>query len=345
MRHCGFLPALILSIGLCACSDDPELPSAEPLWADPALVQQLYGANPGPLAIASATDLQLTGTGEQRTLAFNLYYPTTGQDYPLLLFSHGNWSNKNSYDLIIRHWVSHGYAVVAPDHLDCCSAVKGIFNSLRYGQVGLIDARVDDLRRLLEAIPAIEQLHPAFAGVSDPSRVAITGHSFGAFSAQQFGGATVFNPDTGQYQSYRDERVLAVVALSPPGPMFDTITADSWLQLSTPTLVTTGTWDIQPRFWPDWRQHLMSFDTARPADKYALVTQGADHYLGNLICRLEREVAPQHDALRMMQIATTAFLDAYLKGKERAKAFIAGDELARATGAFSVLSRRRGAAP
>lgn len=332
-----YLLAVVLCLTLVACGDDSPLPPAQPLAADESTIAQLYGAQPGTLEVANIGNLALPANSEQRELLFNLYYPTVGDNYPLLLFSHGNWSDKDSYDHIIEHWVSHGYVVIAPNHLDCCSAVQGIFNSLRHGQLGLIDARVADLQRLLAQLPAIEQLHPGFAGKADRSRLAVTGHSFGAFTAQQLGGAAALDPDSGTYPSHRNPNVRAVVALSPPGPMFDTITADSWLKLSAPTLVVTGTWDIQPRFWPDWRMHLMSWETALPGDKYALVTQGADHYLGNLICRPQREAPPQEDALRMMQIGTTAFLDAYLKGNIEATAFIAGDSLEKETGGFSKL--------
>ena len=85
----------------------------------------------------------------------------------------------------------------------------------------------------------------------------------------------------------------------------------------------------------------MSWETARPGDKYALVVQGADHYLGNLICRTGRDATPQDDALRMVQIASTAFLDARLKGSEAAAAWLASSEsLGQVTGGFAVLSRR-----
>jgi len=332
-----YLLAVVLSLTLVACGDDIALPPAQPLAADESSIARLHGAQPGPLEVASIGNLALPASAGQRELLFNLYYPALGDSYPLLLFSHGNWSDKDSYGHIIEHWVSHGYAVIAPNHLDCCSAVQGIYNSLRHGQLGLIEARVADLQRLLAQLPAIEQLHPGFAGKADHSRLAVTGHSFGAFSAQQLGGAAALDPDSGEYTSHRNPQVRAVVALSPPGPMFDTITADSWLQLSTPTLVATGTWDIQPSFWPDWRMHLMSWETSLPGDKYALVTQGADHFLGNLICRPGRDAQPQEDALRMIQIATTSFLDAYLKGNIEATAFIASDSLEKETGGFSKL--------
>jgi predicted dienelactone hydrolase len=321
-----FLLIVLLALPL-GCSEDIPLPPAAPLAVDESVVDSLYGAQAGPHQMISVPGLMLPANENERDISFNLYFPVEGEGYPLLLFSHGNWSDKGSYDRIIEHWVSHGYAVIAPDHLDCCGAPRGIFNSLRYGQLGLIEGRVDDLSRLLRELSAIEALAPTFRDKADPTTLAITGHSFGAFSAQQFGGAAAFDPDQEKYLFNRDPRVQAIVAMSPPGPMFDTITADSWQQLQTPTLVTTGTWDIQPSFWPDWRMHLMSWESALPGNKYALVTQGADHFLGNLICRTQREATPQTDALRMLQSASTAFLDAYLKNNAAAQAYIDGDDL------------------
>lgn len=332
--------AVLATLLLAACADEVPLPPAAPLAAPAEVIETLYGALPGPHAVNSARDIVLPGQDQQRDLSLNLYYPGTGNNFPLLLFSHGNWSDKDSYDVLLEHWASHGYAVIATDHLDCCSAVKGIFNSLRYGELGLIEARVEDLRRLVAELPSVEALHPPFKGKADPLQLAMTGHSFGAFTAQQFGGAAALDPDTGSYRSHFNPGVAAVVALSPPGPMFDAITADSWHELRTPTLVSTGTWDIQPGFWPDWKQHLMSWETGRPGDKYALVTEGADHYLGNLICRTQREAEPQEDALTMVRVATTAFLDAYLKGDQRARDFLDDNPLGRATGGFSSLQVR-----
>ena len=330
------LAALLLG----ACADEVPLPPAAPLASPPEVIEALHGALPGPYGVSAARDLVLPGQDQHRDINLNLYYPASGGNFPLLLFSHGNWSNKDSYDVLLEHWASHGYAIIAPDHLDCCSAVKGIFNSLRYGELGLIEARVGDLRRLVAELPAVEALHPPFRGKGEPLRLAMTGHSFGAFTAQQFGGAAARDPDSGSYRSHFNAGVAAIVALSPPGPMFDAITADSWKGLSAPTLVSTGTWDIQPGFWPDWKQHLMSWETARPGDKYALVTEGADHYLGNLICRTQREAEPQTDALTMVRVATTAFLDAYLKGDQGARDFLAENRLGEVTRGFSRLEAR-----
>ncbi|MEH6592184.1 MAG: alpha/beta fold hydrolase [Halioglobus sp.] len=332
------LTSLCLLGLMVGCGGDVPLPPAAPLATPMATIEALPGAVPGIYDVVVAQNLTLAEDNDHRAIALNLYYPAQGQNFPLLIFSHGNWSNKDSYDNIIKHWVSHGYAVIAPDHLDCCSMAQGIFNSLRYGQLALITERVDDINRLLDNLDGLEQLHPAFADKADVSRLGITGHSFGAFSAQQFGGAGTFDPDTEEFLYFPDPAVKAIVAISPPGPMFDTITAGSWQRLSTPNLVATGTWDIQPSFWPDWRMHLMSYDSAPASDKYALVTQGADHFLGGLICRLELEETPQDDALTMLRVASTNFLNAYLKGDTAALAFINSATLTEVTAGFSVLT-------
>lgn len=328
---------------LAACGgEEVVLPPAEPLSASKEELQQLYKIEPGPYEVVKIGDASLAAT--HRDLELSIYYPkledTNKQQFPFLLFSHGNWSNKDSYDRVINHWVSHGYIVVSPNHLDCCSMAKGIINSLRYGQVGLIEGRIEDFSFILDNLSAIEALAPAIKDRINTDLIAATGHSFGAYTAQQFGGASTFDPDQEKYRFFRDERIKAIVAISPPGEMFDTITDQSWVEMDKPMMLTTGTWDSNAAFWPDWRAHKLSFDTAKPGQNYALVTQGADHYLGNLICTLDREVAPQHDALKMVQISTTAFLDAFIKGDNDAASFIGGDQLATITKGFSVIERR-----
>ena len=199
---------------------------------------------------------------------------------------------------------------------------------------------MDDLNLLIDSVTGLESRFPQFRGKADLSNIAATGHSFGAFSAQQLGGASPLDPDSGQYNYQQDKRIRAVVALNPPGPMFDTITAESWRGLKAPTLATTGTWDVQKGFWEDWRKHLMSFENSPADNKYALVIEGADHYLGNLICRTQRDHPPQEDALRILQIVTTAFLDAQLKGDREASRTLEAGQLETRTNGFARILQR-----
>lgn len=325
--------------GLSGCSGDKvTLPEVTPLNASPEALASLYKAETGSLTVVAQTNVHLSL--DDRELDLSIFYPDAEGPFPILLFSHGNWSTKDKYNPVIEHWVSHGYVVLAPNHLDCCGMVNGIWNSIRYGQIGLIEERIRDFSSLLDHLPQIEDSVDGLAGKMDASRIAATGHSFGAFTAQQFGGAGTFNPDTEEYVYFTDKRIKAMVAISPPGPMFDVINEGSWINLQGPMMLTTGTWDANVQFWPDWRAHKLSFDTAQPGQNYALITQGADHYLGNLICRPEREQPPQYDALKMLNSATTAFLDAYVKNNSEALAFIDSDILQQETNNFSRLQQR-----
>jgi predicted dienelactone hydrolase len=334
---------LLLAVLLAGCAEDVPKPAVTPLAATDAQLGQLYKWGPGPWEMGSAKDLEIEHPQRDGALSFNVFYPQTesAEPLPVLLFSHGNWSNNAKYDNLIRHWVSHGYVVLAPLHMDGSGGyVNGTINLIRYGNSGLIQARVDDLSALLDAFAEIETLVPALAGRLDAGRIAATGHSFGAFNAQQLGGARAFDTDTETWMDVRDERIRAVVAVSPPGPMFDEIGKGSWDDQVAPTLMTTGTWDANAMFWPDWRMHLLSYETAPAGDQYALVVQGADHYLGNLICRPELEEPPQYDALAMVNTASVAFLDAYLKADPEARAFLRSSAMAGISGEFATLEWR-----
>lgn len=333
---------LLLAILLAGCGEEVSKPPVTPLAASDAELQQFYKWGPGPYAPRVERGLEIPHPRGRAQLAFDVRFPQgDGGPWPVLLFSHGNWSTNAKYDELLNHWTSHGYAIVAPLHRDGAGGyLGGAIDMLRYGNLGLIQARVDDLVALLDSLGAVEDMVPGLKGRLDATRVAATGHSFGAFNAQQLGGAAAFDTDSGDYVPVPDERISAVVAISPPGPMFEEITEDSWRNQRLPTLMTTGTWDANALFWPDWRLHKLSFETAVPGGQYALVVQGADHYLGNLIGRPEREAEPQHDALAMVNTAVVAFLDAYVKGDATARRFLRSGRMSGTTARFAVLEHR-----
>ncbi len=329
---------LLLVLMLSACAGDVELPPAKSLEVPAAELEAIPGIRPGPWQVVVVDPVVLPRTALHRELPLRVLYPAAGDTrevFPVLVFSHGNFSDRQHYDAVLTHWVSHGYVVFAPTHLDGGGMPRGIMASLRHGQMGLISARIDDVRRILGELPDIA------AQIADPqlqmdvTRIALTGHSFGAFTAQQFVGAAAIEEDL--VLSAHDERVRVAVALSPPGPMFDVINEQSWETVNKPMLITTGTWDVNAQFWPHWKLHMVSYDVAPTEDKLALVVEGMDHYLGNLICRPEREERPQTDALLMVNAITTSFLNASLKGDVAAEMFLDSDRLRDITGDFAWL--------
>ena len=334
------LPAIILCFAVAACGE-PEmpLPVIEPQVEQGAL-DAIYGVQAGPFPVQ---ERRLTLTlPDTRELPVRALYGSCAQTCPVVLFSHGIWSDNTEYDRLLKHWASYDMVVLAPNHVDGGGMLRGIFSSIRYGQLGLIYKRIEDLDRILDRLHIIaEKIDRRI----DARRIIAAGHSFGAFSAQQLVGAGAYNPDADRYDYLADPRIMAALAVSPPGPMFDYITEQSWTEVGKPMLVTTGTRDTNARFWPDWRLHKMSFETSLPGDKYALVVQGADHFLGNLICRTDRNAEPQRHALMMVKAATTAFITRQFTHRgvtvpEPARKVLSADYLRDITKEFAVIEIR-----
>ena len=313
------------------------LPEAKSMPAD-AELSAVYGFEPGSFTVTVIPELTLaTGDG---SLSLTAFYPEPNGIYPLVLFSHGNFSNRRAYDRIIRHWVSHGYVVLAPDHRDAGGMLNGILAMMRYGKDGVMQQRPRDLINILNGLDALTAESTELAKRIDRSRVAAAGHSFGAFTAQMLGGADAAVPESDTRLREPDTRIQAVVAFSPPGPMFDMVDEQSWKHMTIPQLVTTGTWDVEARFFRDWRLHAMSYDRGVEGLNSLLVTEGTDHYFGNLICRLELEVEPQTDALGMANAVSLAFLDAQMKGIQQARDFLASGTLGVITEGFAQVTQR-----
>jgi predicted dienelactone hydrolase len=313
------------------------LPEAKLLPADTD-VSAIYGIAPGYHKVTVIPEMTLSTRDGPLTLT--AFYPETEGTYPLVLFSHGNFSNRRAYDRIIRHWVSHGYVVLAPDHRDSGGMVNGILAMTRYGKDGVMQQRPRDLINILDGLDDLAAQAADLDRRIDRSRVASAGHSFGAFTAQLLGGADAAVPGTDTRLRALDSRIQAVVAFSPPGPMFDMVDEQSWQNMKVPQLVTTGTWDVEPHFFRHWRLHAMAYDRGVEGLNSLLVTEGTDHYFGNLICRLELDEAPQQDALMMANAVSLAFLDAQMKASQQARDFMASDALNAITEGFAQVSQR-----
>jgi hypothetical protein len=119
-----------------------------------------------------------------------------------------------------------------------------------------------------------------------------------------------------------DARFQAAVLMSAPGRgsgpvgMEETLADNAYDGLSKPLMATGGTRDVG-RVDPgdltpgEWRT--LVYRLAPPGDKYAVITEGSDHYLGGLICNAERGGDPDPGGLAIVAAMTTMFLDAYLK--------------------------------
>ena len=227
-----------------------------------------------------------------------------------MFFSHGTFSNKESYDLVLSHWASYGFVVIAMDHEDANYA--RVPNGIE-DMENIVDGRAVDLSRVLDHLNDLEQTVPALAGAMDKTRIGAAGHSLGSMVAMLTGGLVERHPETGEMRAHDETRVQAVVMLSDPGKMA-LQPIEMWRGLTLPTFVVTSPDDIglmgDGMTETLYEMEVMSGADAPKGSKYFMTIDGLDHYFGGLVQREKPDLKDDHEALELFKAASTAFLRA-----------------------------------
>lgn len=110
--------------------------------------------------------------------------PVAGGRYPVHVYSHGHQGFAGTSSFLCRHFASHGWLVVAPDHVGnlLSDAILPRPTWMYFARSTDVTATLD----LLAKLPASDPLH----GRADTARVLLSGHSFGAHTCWATGGAS-----------------------------------------------------------------------------------------------------------------------------------------------------------
>lgn len=307
--------------------------TATAAWGDTV---ELYKAQPGPYPTAVITPVEIDIPERNRNLILTISYPTSTGAFPLIVFFHGALCSGDGYAALADHWASHGYVVILPSHPD--SGRSGSADPDQRNKI--FREQVADMSSVLDSLDAIETRVEPLRHAIDATRVAAAGHSMGALIATIVSGLARFDSDGG-HLSLRDDRFDVAVLLSGPGPLPLT-PEDAWESVTLPILVTTGSRDHANRGGEGatWEWRLGAFRLTPPGDKYGLVIDQADHFLGGMICAERAEGPPDREAFAIVKSVSTAFLDAYLKQDEGARASLHDSVVSNATnGRAELLSR------
>lgn len=227
--------------------------------------------------------------------------------YPLVVFSHGFATNAPWYSGMLEHFASHGFVVIAPEHIE----QDWLENSAAIVQ------RPIDISATIDYAEQLERGDDALSGLVDTSEVAVVGHSFGGYTALASAGALIEmnvlnarcaeirreDPKSflcaplagreaelaglagldevprGNWPSFGDTRVTAVVPIAGDAYMFD---PTGLAAISVPLMAMGGTADTGTPY--DWGPQ-MAFTDASSPDKMLVGFEGAEHFFMSNSCQ------------------------------------------------------------
>lgn len=239
--------------------------------------------------IVSVKSIVLPAPQRGEDLPVRVSAPVTGHDLPIVLFAHGFGSNLDGYAPLVDHWAAHGFVVIQATHLDS-KRLHIAADAPRKPQ--LWRYRVQDMKRILDHLDALEASVPGLVGRVDRSRIVAAGHSFGGQTAGILVGLRVVDPQTGIAKDMSDPRVMASIQLATAGKGGAGLTPFAhenlpWLRdqdfshITAPGLVVAGDRDELPL---STRGAAWTTDpyTLSRGNKSLLTLFGGQHFLGGI---------------------------------------------------------------
>lgn len=156
--------------------------------------------------------------------------PVAEGPFPLVVYSHGNGGLRYVSAFLTEHLASHGFVVMAPDHVGNTAIDAFAGTSTDRAQVAL--DRPADVSAVIDAVlaggPGLQDVTPQV----DAEEIGVIGHSFG--------GLTALTMASGFGEVPADERVDAVVGMAAASMALDDAALAA---IDVPTLLLSGTAD------------------------------------------------------------------------------------------------------
>lgn len=257
---------------------------------DPAL------AAPGPLT-PQRQELEFPVAHRPKPLQVVLIRPQSGGNGKLVLISHGLWDGPSSFEGWGNHLASHGYTVLLPRHPGSDKEQQRLMLSGDTPPPSPSELRL----RPLDLTATLNQVAAGGVAGVDPAsaaKVVVMGHSWGATTALQLGGArpsatrlrercqNVNDPDrniswvlqcsfisTADQADLSDGRVRAIVAVSPPLNLLFDHGAAAPMQARGLLITGSQDWVVTPD-----PEAIARFGTASRHGHQLVVAKGGDHF-------------------------------------------------------------------
>lgn len=328
-RKTHFIAGLLLLV-LAACAAPQQSRDISP-----------FKQSAGPYDIAVA-NIVLRDEAQGKDLPLRISHPKAKDQFPVIVLSHGGAASKDDYTRVGDHWVSHGYVVIAPTHMDSKSLGFDVAKAGARGMATVMVSRIADMKFIAEHLDEIAAQVPELASRMDTSHLVAAGHSMGGFTALAAAGVRLKNKADGSALEMTDAGYKYLVLLSEPGsnPMMPD---EPWRQSPVPVFIYTGTNDKGGETTgkkSPFGYNLLDNATAATQPRHYLWVNDVDHYLGGLWARTDVPGPLDQDGLNIFNGVSTAFLDAYTKNNQQAARFLKETDLALLTNTRATLSMK-----
>jgi len=270
--------------------------------------------------------------------------PVKGQNFPLVIVSHGYPGSRFFLSYLTENLASKGYVVAAIDHTD------SVFGEVRPFTSTLLN-RSNDQMFVLRSIEKLAKTKDSFLfGLVQEKNAAIVGYSMGGYGSLISAGAGIsdksalnqFVPggylndwkrDSEKYQAIIREGLKAIVAIAPWGkqPPFSAWDSESLAGIKIPSLFIVGDHDDVAGYEAGPKR---AMELAVNSDRCLLVYENARHNTGGnppppnmaldykAIQSFDEPVWRKDRIAAINQHFITAFLDLNLKGDQAKRAFL-----------------------